>query len=177
MPIFPPRYPLLSITMLALWISIILAGLTTASPLLPQDITPSYNTFDNVTVYTAPTTWKNRGTLYGRLLLLNQNCEKDNVLLSTWTVSAPNKTYLPIYKSLDLGYTWTELSRVYFNTDSYTAIAQPFLYELPKAFGDYPAGTILLSGNTFSGSGTAIELHASTDNGYTNTAHFHNFHY
>ncbi|KAH8651956.1 hypothetical protein BGZ60DRAFT_330175, partial [Tricladium varicosporioides] len=123
--------------------------------------------FNNVTVYTAPADWKNRGTLYGRVVLLNQNCEEDNVLLSTWTVNSPNKTYLPIYKSLDFGRTWNPLSKVYFKTSGYTAIAQPFLYELAETFGDYPAGTILVSGNTFSKSGTAIELHASLDKGQT----------
>lgn len=151
--------------MLLLSLPVVLAGLATASPLFSRDITP-YDTFDNVTVYTAPADWKNRGTLYGRVVLLNQNCEEDNVLLSTWTVNAPNKTYLPIYKSLDLGRTWIPLSKVYFNTFNYTAIAQPFLYELEQSFGDYPAGTILVSGNTLSKSGTSIELHASLDKGY-----------
>ena len=152
--------------MLLLSFPIVLAALVTASPpLVLRDTTPSYDTFDNVTVYTAPSYWKNRGTLYGRVVLLNQNCENDNVLLSTWTVSAPNKTYLPIYKSSDLGRTWDELSKVYFKTSGYTAIAQPFLYELGQSFGDYPAGTVLLAGNTFSRSGTAIEVHASLDNG------------
>jgi hypothetical protein len=151
--------------MLLLSLSGILATLAAASPLFARDVTP-YNTFDNVTVYTAPETWKNRGTLYGRVILLKRNCKEDNVLLSTWTVSAPNKTYLPIYKSSDLGRTWTPLSKVYFKTVGYTAIAQPFLYELEQSFGDYPAGTILVTGNTFSKSGTAIELHASLDNGY-----------
>ncbi|PMD31331.1 glycoside hydrolase family 93 protein [Hyaloscypha variabilis F] len=153
--------------MLFLSLPFILAGITAASPLLLRDTTLSYDTFDNVTVYTAPAAWKNRGTLYGRVVLLNQNCEDDNVLLSTWTVNAPNKTYLPIYKSLDLGRTWTELTKVYFKTPNYTAIAQPFLYELGQPFGDYPAGTIFLSGNTFSRTGTAIELHASLDQGHT----------
>ena len=144
---------------------IILAGLAAASPLLERDPSPTYNTFDNVTVYTAPSTWKSRGTLYGRLLLLKHNCENDSVLLSTWTVSAPNKTYLPVYKSLDMGKTWAPLSQVYFNTPNYNGIAQPVLYELETAYGIYPAGTILLAGNAFY-SGTAIELHASTDQGY-----------
>jgi hypothetical protein len=159
---------LLSVSMLLFSLAVIWAGLATASPLLLRDTTP-YNTFDNVTVYTAPTDWKNRGTLYGRVILLNQNCEEDIVLLSTWTVNAPNKTYLPIYKSSDLGRTWIPLSKVYFKTSGYTAIAQPFLYELEQTFGDYPAGTILVSANTFSKSGTAIELHASLDNGYVAT--------
>jgi hypothetical protein len=159
---------LLSVAMLFLSLPLILAGLAAASPLLLRDTTP-YDTFDNVTVYTAPAYWKNRGTLYGRVALLNQNCEEDNVLLSTWTVSAPNKTYLPIYKSLDLGRTWAPLSKVYFKTPGYTTIAQPFLYELEQTFGDYPAGTILVSGNAFTRSGTAIELHASLDKGYVAT--------
>ncbi|EPE28209.1 Oligoxyloglucan reducing end-specific cellobiohydrolase [Glarea lozoyensis ATCC 20868] len=152
--------------MILLFHPIILAGLVIDSPFLGRN-TPLYDTFDNVTVYTAPTEWKNRGTMYGRVVLLNKNCEKNNVLLSTWTVSAPNKTYLPIYKSLDLGRTWNPLSKVYFKTPNYTAIAEPFLYELGESFGDYPAGTVLLSANTFSKVGTAIELHASVDKGKT----------
>ena len=152
--------------MLFLSLQVVLAVLATASALILPDTSPSYDTFDNVTVYTAPSNWKSRGTLYGRVVLLNQNCENDSVLLSTWTVSAPNKTYLPIYKSNDLGRSWTELSKVFFKTSAYTGIAQPFLYELGQSFGTYPAGTILLTGNAFTRAGTAIELHASLDKGY-----------
>ncbi|KAH7355198.1 hypothetical protein BKA65DRAFT_535471 [Rhexocercosporidium sp. MPI-PUGE-AT-0058] len=152
------------------WLVLIFAGFATAWPkfFIPRKSTPpKYDTFDNVTVYTAPATWQNRGTLYGRVLLLNQNCEEDNVLLSTWSFSAPNKTYLPVYKSLDYGRTWTSLSKVYFNKPNYTAIAQPFLYETGQTFGIYPAGTILMAGNAWNGNATELELHASLDKGIT----------
>ena len=129
-------------------------------------VSPKYVPFDNITVYKAPANWTNRGVMYGRIVLLNQNCEKDNVILSTWSFSAPNKTYLPIYRSKDLGKTWTALSRVYFKKEGYTAIAQPFLYETAQRFGRYPAGTVLIAGNAWNGNGTDLELHASLDKGY-----------
>lgn len=46
---------------------------------------------------------------------------------------------------------------------------QPFLYILPKKFGKWPAGTVLLSGSSIPTdlSTTQIELYASTDKGYT----------
>jgi len=46
---------------------------------------------------------------------------------------------------------------------------QPFLYELPRAFGGYAAGTILCAGNSIPAnlSSTQIDLYASTDSGLT----------
>ncbi|KAL2060828.1 hypothetical protein VTL71DRAFT_8880 [Oculimacula yallundae] len=146
-----------------------LTGFVAAWPsiLSPRETKPKYETFDNVTVYKAPANWTNRGVSYGRVLLLNQNCEIDNVILSTWSLSAPNKTYLPVYKSTDFGKTWTSLSKVYFKKEGYTAIAQPFLYETSQRFGAYPAGTVLIAGNAWNGNGTDLELHASLDKGKT----------
>jgi hypothetical protein len=129
--------------------------------------------FNNVTIFTPPHSWTSQSTSYGRSLLLNQNCEKDNVLLTTFTESAPGLPQFPIYKSTDGGLHWKKISSAYFkatNASQDGIILQPFLFELPKKVGNYPAGTVLISGNAIpkgfnNGSSTNIELHASKDQG------------
>ena len=75
-----------------------------------------------------------------------------------------------IFQSNDLGASWTEISKAYFNgVPDLTGgiILQPFLYELSEPFGAYQPGTVLLSGNKIPGdfSSTNIQLYASTDKG------------
>lgn len=45
--------------------------------------------------------------------------------------------------------------------------AQPALAELPFAVGDFPAGTVLASGNSWGPKSTNIDLYASRDKGHT----------
>ena len=87
----------------------------------------------NVTIFDPPQNYTVPRTLYARTLLLNQNCETDNVLLATWENYGPNNNtfpYFPIYESLDLGATWTERSRVHDQVNGWGLRYQPFLYEL-----------------------------------------------
>ena len=141
---------------------------TTSVVSAPSNPSPP-KSFQNVTVFAPPKSWTSQSTSYARSLLLNQDCEKDNVLLGTWTFGPPDGPYLPIAKSIDLGYSWTEISRVYFTHKNYTGgiILQPFLFELPQQVGRYPAGTILATGNAIPAdfSSTNIELYASKDKG------------
>ncbi|KAF2235926.1 glycoside hydrolase family 93 protein [Viridothelium virens] len=129
------------------------------------------DTFTNVTIFTPPSNYTTPKTLYARTLLLNQNCETDNVLLSTWENYSPEppSVYFPIYKSTNLGESWQEISRVTDQVNGWGLRYQPFLYEMPQAIGNYSAGTILLAGNSIPTnlSNTQIDLYASTDKGYT----------
>ncbi|OCK83305.1 glycoside hydrolase family 93 protein [Lepidopterella palustris CBS 459.81] len=130
---------------------------------------PQPGTFSNVTVFTPPSNYTIPRTLYARTLLLNQNCEYDNVLLATWENYSPEPPYFPIFRSTDLGRTWTEYSRVTDQVNGWGLRYQPFLYELPSKIGSFPAGTVLLSGNSIPAdlSQTQIELYASLDKGKT----------
>ncbi|TKA30476.1 hypothetical protein B0A50_02704 [Salinomyces thailandicus] len=128
--------------------------------------------FTNVTIFTPPANYTVPRTLYARTLLLNQNCETDNVILATWENYLYNNNsnpYFPIYASTDGGSTWAERSRVYDQVNGWGLRYQPFLYELSEPLGNYSAGTILLAGNSIPQdlSETQIDLYVSTDKGYT----------
>ena len=122
----------------------------------------------NVTIFVPPASWTDHSTSYARVLLLDKHCETKNTLLTTWTQGAPGEPYFPIYQSIDNGRSWSEWSRVYFNeTKNGGILLQPFLYELPIRIGQFPAGTILATGNAIPGdfSSTNIDIYASTDVG------------
>lgn len=77
-----------------------------------------------------------------------------------------------IRKSVDDGLSWTTAATV---ADGETGaghpastLYQPFLFELPTAMGNYPAGTLLMTGNVLpSGGGPRFQLWRSTDAGTT----------
>lgn len=124
----------------------------------------------NVTIFDPPKNYTIPRTLYARTLLLEGDSEDDYTLLATWENYLPNNDsfpYFPIFQSLDGGETWSERSRVYDQVNGWGLRYQPFLYELPEAFGGYDAGTILLAGNSIPQdlSKTQIDLYASTDKG------------
>ncbi|CZT01128.1 uncharacterized protein RCO7_02773 [Rhynchosporium graminicola] len=149
-----------------------LVGLTVASPssLSPRGarVASGYVPTGNVTLFTPPASWASHIALYGRTVVLNQHCETNNVVLATWSQVAPNKTYAPIWKSNDLGKTWSELSRVYFHLADYDLIAHLALFETAEDYGKFPAGTVLLAGSAWkSNQPVVIELHASRDKGKT----------
>ncbi|KAI9654802.1 MAG: hypothetical protein M1821_005796 [Bathelium mastoideum] len=127
------------------------------------------STFTNVTIFSPPSNYTIPRTLYARTVLLNQDCETDDVLLATWENYSPQPplVYYPIYQSTDLGKSWREISRVTDQVNGWGMRYQPFLYEMPQAVGDYPAGTILCAGNSIPAnlSNTQIDLYASKDKG------------
>jgi len=77
--------------------------------------------------------------------------------------------YFPIYKSTDGGKHWSHISNVTDQVNGWGLRYQPFLYLLPQSIGKYPAGTLLLVGNSIPTdlSETQIDIYASTDAGYT----------
>lgn len=129
--------------------------------------------FDNVTIFVAPEDWERRSTSYARVALLNQNCETDNVLLSTFTLTPNDGRYYPVFASHDQGQTWQEISRISFSQEdtgfdySQGRLAQPDFLELPIDVGDYPAGTVLFTGmgQPSDMSSTNIYVYASRDKG------------
>ncbi|CAI6337866.1 unnamed protein product [Periconia digitata] len=131
---------------------------------LPQAAPPA--TFTQNVIYTPPSDYTDPRVLYARTAQL-----EDGTLLATWENYSPEPpmVYFPIYKSTDSGYTWSELSRVEDEVNGWGLRYQPFLYVLPEALGDYPAGTVLLAGSAIPTdlSKTQIDLYASTDSGAT----------
>lgn len=77
--------------------------------------------------------------------------------------------YFPIFKSVDGGETWKEISKVRDQVNGWGLRYQPFLYEMPVSVGKYPAGTILCAGNSIPTdlNYTKIDVYASFDKGYT----------
>lgn len=132
-------------------------------PRARPDVLPSYN---DLTIFQAPTNYTVPGVLYARTLQL-----EDGSILATWENYSPEPpiVYFPIYKSTDYGQTWFEISKV---TDQVLGIGlryQPTLYVLPKKWAGFKKGTIFLSGSAIPTdlSTTQLELYASRDQGYT----------
>lgn len=149
-----------------------LLPLASAIPWGPPGSGSSSPNFDNVTIFTPPADWPHRSTSYARVVLLNQNCETDNVLLTTFTLSPPSGSYYPIFASHDLGQSWEQISQISFGPETgkdYSGgrLAQPTLLELPIDVGEYPAGTVLFSGmgSPTDQSSTDIYVYASRDKG------------
>jgi hypothetical protein len=81
----------------------------------------------------------------------------------------------PLYRSDDDGRTWAQQGSI-LGTDAAAGIyLQPYLYELPRAFGGLPQGALLFACNywpfdfsqPFPFASTNIQLYASTDGGLT----------
>jgi len=127
-------------------------------------------TFSDVTIFDPPANYTIPRTLYARTLLLNQDHEKNNVLLATWENYLPNNDsfpYFPIYQSYDGGHTWSERSKVYDQVNGWGLRYQPFLYELSEPLGSFCAGDLLLAGNSIPDdlSQTQIDVYVSKDKG------------
>lgn len=118
--------------------------------------------------------WWDRGVQYGRILVLNNQSDEENVLLATHcelnaglTANAPG---YPIYRSTDGGKNWQFITRV---TDTLTGANSewnPTLFELSKPCGDYPAGTVILAACSVDPEHkkeSHIRLYFSLDGGYT----------
>jgi hypothetical protein len=94
-------------------------------------------------------------------------------LLATYQSFATSS--FPLYRSDDDGHTWVQQGSI-IGADAPAGIyLQPYLYELPRAFGGLPKGTLLFSCNywpfdftkPFPFASTNIQLYASTDAGLT----------
>jgi hypothetical protein len=102
---------------------------------------------------------------YARMIRLGYAGPANGTLLATFEHEAGNGAIsdYEIQKSTDDGATWSNLSTVAGDAKSLA----PFLFEYPKQFGRYPAGTLMLLGNTRSASdtGAAIREWLSFDHG------------
>lgn len=123
-------------------------------------------TFSNKVIFVPPSNYTDPRVLYPRTVEL-----RDGTLLATWENYSPEPpaVYFPIYQSKDAGVSWKEISRIDDQVNGWGLRYQPFLYELCEDFGDFPAGTVLASGNSIPTdlSQSKIDVYASTDKGLT----------
>ncbi|KXJ86070.1 family 93 glycoside hydrolase [Microdochium bolleyi] len=125
-------------------------------------------TISDLTIFSPPSNagWVDPRVLYARAIQIN-----GGALLATWENYSPEPplVYFPIFRSTDNGRTWAEIGRVRDTVNNWGNRYQPTLYELPQAIGNYPAGTILLAGNSIPTdlSKTKIDVYASRDQGRT----------
>ncbi|MFF6808040.1 LLM class flavin-dependent oxidoreductase [Streptomyces sp. NPDC012616] len=98
---------------------------------------------------------------------LQYSGSSDGTLLATFEQYSSGTPVFPIYRSTDKGNSWTQISSVTDTHNGFGMRYQPFLYELPTAVGDFPAGTLLAAGNSIPSdlSSTELDLYASTDHG------------
>ncbi|KAH8648389.1 glycoside hydrolase family 93 protein [Xylariales sp. PMI_506] len=129
-------------------------------------VASALRTIDQELIFQPPSNYTDPQVLYARTVELS-----DGRLLATWENYSPEPppVYFPIYESLDDGRTWAEISKVTDQVNGWGLRYQPFLYELPRAFGGFPKGTVLLAGNSIPTnlSNTQIDLYASTDKGHS----------
>ena len=123
-------------------------------------------TFSDVLIFDPPVNYTDPRVLYARTAVLS-----NGDLLATWENYSPEPpaVYFPIYKSTNGGESWKMISRVQDQVNGWGLRYQPFLYELPHAIASYPAGTVLLAGNSIPTdlSQTKIDLYVSHDRGVT----------
>ncbi|KAF4898933.1 hypothetical protein CGCVW01_v013578 [Colletotrichum viniferum] len=138
-----------------------------ASPLpTPVEARQATGTVSNKVIFSPPTDagWVDPRVLYARTIQLSSGD-----LIATWENYSPEPpiVYFPIWRSSDGGNSWSEIGRVQDTVNGWGLRYQPFLYELPEAFAGYPAGTILLAGNSIPTdlSLTKIDVYVSTDGG------------
>jgi len=125
-----------------------------------------FPTFTKKTIFAPPSNYTDPRVLYPRTVELS-----DGTLLATWENYSPEPptVYFPIYESKDSGVSWKMISKVTDQVNGWGLRYQPFLYELPSDFGEFPAGTILCAGNSIPTNlaKTQIDVYASKDKGYT----------
>lgn len=135
------------------------------TPVEKRQTTP---TISNSVIFSPPSNagWVDPRVLYARAVQL-----KSGALLATWENYSPEppKVYFPIYRSVDDGASWTQIGKVDDTVNSWGLRYQPFLYQLPIDIGSYPAGTLLVAGNSIPTdlSKTKIDIYASKDEGVT----------
>ncbi|GAB2889371.1 hypothetical protein GCM10027074_67130 [Streptomyces deserti] len=119
------------------------------------------------TMYTPPPDAPAPGSLYARGLRLQHNGSANGTLLATFEQYTNGTPVFPIYRSTDNGTSWTKISEVADTQNGWGMRWQPELFELPKAMGGFPAGTILAAGDSVPADrgGSKIDLYASTDRG------------
>lgn len=104
----------------------------------------------------------NHSVIYPRQVELS-----DGSLLATTSYGGDAIPYFPISRSADGGATWSWISNMKDQVNGLGMAAQPALTELPYAVGDFAAGTVLASRNSWGNESTNIDLYAIEDKGYT----------
>ena len=116
-----------------------LIGLVTASFASTTYALTSITPYIDNAIFSPPSDYNIPRTLYAHSLLIAQDGNDTNVLLSTWENYSPEppSVYFPVYRSTDLGQTWTHISNITDTVNGWGLRYQPFLYELPQPFGTY----------------------------------------
>jgi hypothetical protein len=122
-----------------------------------------FSTFSDNVIFQPPT---------GSSIIYPRNVElSDGTLLVTGAYAPPagahTLAYFPIFASEDGGATWTLRGNMTDQVNGLGFTAQPALAELPFAVGEWPAGTVLASGNSWGSNSTNIDLYGSRDRGKT----------
>lgn len=108
---------------------------------------------------------------YPRVIQLEHSGDANGTLLATFALDRrrDQSSVLPIYRSTDHGKTWSSMpiSTIHATPEGWS-IGSPTIFELPRAEGDLPAGTLLVSGTaSHRGDRTQqrIEVFVSRDHG------------
>lgn len=113
------------------------------------------------------------GTTYAKIAVLKHSGAANGQQIITFDqlVLEGGVQVYPIHRSVDDGATWSRISEIVPSDDfpGYTRTAQPFLYELPRATGGMPAGTLLFTGMIMpeDRSASLLVLYRSSDAGQT----------
>ena len=117
--------------------------------------------------------WWDRGVQYGRLLILKNSPDGQNgtILATHCELNAglvDHAPGYPVYRSSDNGKTWNRITLVSDTLTGCNSEWNPFLFELEKDCGIYPAGTIILAACSIDpdhSKESHIRLYFSTDGG------------
>ncbi|KAI9147008.1 hypothetical protein HJFPF1_13038 [Paramyrothecium foliicola] len=124
---------------------------------------PFSNFLNNEVFRPGPDFWS-WGTIYARTIQL-----KDGTHLITWENYPPEPPLMPfpIWKSVDGGASWSDFRNVSDQVNDWGLRYQPHFYMLEEDVGDYPAGTLLLSGMSVKKdlSEAWLDVYASNDKG------------
>jgi hypothetical protein len=120
-------------------------------------------------MYTPPSNAPAPGSLYPRAIRLQHSGASNGTMLASFEQYTSGTPVFPIYRSTDNGNTWTQISSVSDTQNGWGMRWEPQLFELPTAIGNFPAGTILMAGDSVPAdrSATKIDMYASTDHGLT----------
>lgn len=125
-------------------------------------------TYSGGVMWQPPSGAPSYGSLYAHAIRLQHSTDSNGTLLASFEQYSGNG--MPVYRSTDSGHTWTQISTIHDQANSWNNIQlEPVLYELPQAVGPFPAGTIIAAGDSIpaDNSRTKIDMYASTDHGVT----------
>ncbi|WP_405718611.1 RICIN domain-containing protein [Streptomyces sp. NBC_01537] len=125
-------------------------------------------TYSGGVMWRPPSGAPSYGSLYAHAIRLQHSTDSNGTLLASFEQYSGNG--MPVYRSTDSGHTWTQISTISDQVNSWNNIQlEPVLYELPQAVGAFPAGTIIAAGDSIptDNSATKIDMYASTDHGVT----------